>query len=154
MRQPSQEREERSVRKTVRWRLAFVILLAAAGAACGDNSVTGGEQEQALTCPSAGVPFCASPNDARQGTADALGRSTPALQNATARADLTTSLGQLNAALNDGAGNITDAQAAVRRSREVLATARGQVATFPSDAPDLGAIELLLNALAPLIGMT
>jgi hypothetical protein len=137
--------------------LAALVMLAGASVSCGGGD--GGTPPPpppppALTCPSAGVPLCtntASAAAARDGTSDAATRSTPALENATARTAVATNLGQLDAAI--GVGNITDARAALGRARDAITAARGQTG-FPGDAPDLAAIELLLDRVAPLIGVS
>jgi hypothetical protein len=137
--------------------VAVVALLL--GGACGgggddDDGGGGPVGTQPVTCPSANVPVCTSGTGAtaRDVVSDASGRSTPALENTAARTALTTNLGQLDAAI--GGGNITDARAALTRAREAITTARGQLANFAGDAADLAAIELILDQIAPLIGVS
>lgn len=106
-------------------------------------------------CPAADVPLCTSATAAaaaRDAASDAATRSTPALENTTARTALATSLAQLDAAL--GAQNITDAREGLARSRDAIAAARGQLTNFPGDAADLAAIELMLDYVAPLLGVS
>jgi hypothetical protein len=137
------------------WVIRHAALVAAlsawAGVAsgCGDKQDKITEVERDQMCPSAQAQLCsnaAAAAAAREASSDATSRSVPALENATARAALASSLAQLDAALV--AGNITKARAALIDSRTALGAAGGQ----PGDAPDLGAIELLLDHVAPLIG--
>ena len=129
--------------------VAGATSLLGATLSCGDK---GPGPVQPITCPSANVPVCtpATATAARDVTSDASSRSTPALENTTARSALGTNLGQLDAALANG--NITDARAALGRVREAITAARAQLTQFPGDAADLTAIELQMDQVAPLIG--
>jgi hypothetical protein len=153
MRHSPREPTKRAAAKIAQRGLAAAAL-GAACIACGDSPTQLQQQEPPpLTCPSAGVPLCSSPAAtaaARDGTSDAAARSTAALENTTARAALATNLGQLDAAL--GTQNITNARAALGRVRDAISAGRGQLNQFPGDAPDLAAIELLLDQVAALLG--
>ncbi|MDQ3998113.1 MAG: hypothetical protein M3303_13985 [Gemmatimonadota bacterium] len=83
---------------------------------------------------------------ARDATSDGMTRSLLGIENASGRATLESTLRDLEKAI--AANNITKAQDAFTRSRTALALAGGE----PGDAPDLGAIELLLDHVGPLIG--
>jgi hypothetical protein len=127
---------------------AAVAAWLAAGSACKDNPGPGPDPERDLMCPEAQVQVCdpAVRTVARDASSDAVSRSVPALENAAGRAALAGSLGQLDGAIANG--NITQARLAFDNSRSALAAAGGEAA----DAPDLGAIELLLDYVGPLIG--
>jgi hypothetical protein len=146
----------RSAASAVRRRLAATALLgAAAYVGCGGDATGPEHQQQDQVCPTASVPLCAAVNSsaassARESASDAASRSTPALENATARSALGAGLSQLDAAL--AAGNVTKALAALRATREALTSARAQLNSFPGDAADLAAIELTLDQVAPLLG--
>jgi hypothetical protein len=133
------------------WRAAWIVGLgvwAVVGAGCRDPVEVVDEM-----CPEAQVTLCSDPTAkaaAQEGGSDVSARSTPALENAAARQALAASLVELNTAL--GAGNITKSRNALGESRRALATAQTQLSTFAGDAADLGAIELLLDHVASLIG--
>jgi hypothetical protein len=121
---------------------------------CGGDA-TGPVRPPEQSCPSANVPICAGDETtdvAREAVADLVGRVAPKLENPTARDALVTGLGQL--AIEAGLGNVTAARRALSFSREALAAALGQRATYPGDVPDLGAIELELDRMAILLGTT
>jgi hypothetical protein len=145
--------EERAWIGRHRGRVAALALAAAMTVACGgetpDPDPIGPVVERDLMCPSAQVPLCSdqgATDAARDGSSDAVTRSVAAIENAAGRASLDVSLRELESAI--AAKNITKARAALAKSRTALATAGGQ----PADAPDLGAIELLLDYIDPLIG--
>ena len=134
---------------------AFAALASILVNACGGGGEHGTGVERPLTCPSASVPLCSTPTGAaaaRDGASDGATRSAAALDNTTARTALNTNLTQLDAALV--AQNVTDARAALSRARDAIATARGQLGSFPGDAADLGSIELMLDYIAPLLGVS
>lgn len=141
--------------KIERSRLVVLSLLVGVGvSSCGDGRGAT-EPPAALTCPSADVPLCSRLTKraaAQDAASDAAARSLPALENASTRAALGTSLSRLSTALT--AGNITDARAALTGSREALGGARGQLSTSPGDAADLASIELMLDQVAPLLGVS
>lgn len=125
--------------------LAFVV-------ACSDSTAPPAAAADEV-CPTASVPLCTDVDAAaraRDGVADAVTRSTPAIDNPPVRAAFTTALGQLEAAL--AAGNVTRGREALRQSRAGVASARGQLGAFPGDAADLAAIELVLDRVGPLLG--
>jgi hypothetical protein len=134
-------------------RLALVVALAVWG---GVTVGCGGEKPPEIIvppvdemCPGTQVRFCTDPPAAaaaREAASDATSRSVRALENAEARAALATKLGQLESAL--AAGNITKARLALSDSRTALGAAGSQAA----DMPDVGAIELMLDHVDPLIG--
>jgi hypothetical protein len=130
--------------------LAGVAMLGAAG--CGGDA-TGPVRPPEQMCPSVAVPICDDDERAdvaREAVADLVGRIAPKLENPAARETLVTGLGQL--AIEVGLGNVTAGRRALTFSREALAAALGQRATYPGDAPDLGAIELELDRMAMLLG--
>lgn len=145
-------------RQRVGRRVGLVVGIAvclATGSGCGGDGATPPPPppppSQDLVCPSSGVPLCGNANAAvtvRDAVSDAITRSAPALENATARAALLTNLGQLEANLAAGVMNITKARIAYTATRAAIPGASSQ----GPDAPDLGAIELLLDHIAPLIG--
>jgi hypothetical protein len=130
-------------------RMAVVIVVGVAIVACGEKKT---EVVPDVICPAAQVRLC---NDdgaaliARDGVADAAERATLGLENATARSTLVGNLGQLRTALTDR--NVTRARAALATTRESIATARGQLSSFPGDAADLAGIELMLDFVAALL---
>jgi hypothetical protein len=99
-----------------------------------------------LTCTNAAVPFCTEPPEAKaavvEATSDAQTRSVGALKNGSAAQALSLNLMDLSTALS--AGEISRARSALARSRQELEKGRGQLSTYPGDAPDLTAIELAL----------
>jgi hypothetical protein len=132
--------------------LAGVALLTAA-AGCGGDGPTGPVRPPEQSCPTAGVPLCQDDERgdvAREAVADLVGRVAPKLENPAAREALVTGLGQL--AIETGLGNVTAARRALAFSRDALAAAMAQRATYPGDVPDLGAIELELDLMAVLLG--
>jgi hypothetical protein len=145
-----------SVRIT-RFRVALltgIALVGAVGVGCGGDA-TGPVRPPEQTCPSVAVPICQDEERAdvaREAVADLVGRIAPKLENPTARDALVTGLGQL--AIEVGLGNVTAARRALTFSRESLNAALAQRATYPGDAPDLGAIELELDEMAVLLGTT
>ena len=133
-------------------RLASAALLGVAGAACGGDA-TGPVRPPEQTCPSVAAPICEDEERAdvaREAVADLVGRIAPKLENPTAREALVTGLGQL--AIEVGLGNVTAGRRALSYSRDALAAALAQRATYPGDTPDLGAIELELDQMALLLG--
>jgi hypothetical protein len=133
--------------------LAGLVAWVVGTTACSDS--TGPEPPPPppdVTCPGAQVRACddATRSVALDGTADASRRSAPALENAAARTAVESSVDRLNTSL--AAGNITKALAALADSRRAVEAARSQLGTFVGDAADLGAIELLLDHVASLIG--
>jgi hypothetical protein len=130
-------------------RMAVVLLMGAASVACGEDPP---EPPRDETCPAAQVRLCSDPGAAaiaRDGIADAAARSTLGLENATARSALAGNLGQLGTQL--AAHNVTQSRAALAATRESIATARGQLSSFPGDAADLASIELMLDFVAALL---
>jgi hypothetical protein len=133
-------------------RLAWVAFVAATGAGCGDGP-TGPVRPPEQSCPSVSVPLCddsESSDAAREAVADLVGRVAPKLENPAAREALVNGLGQL--AIEAGLGHVTAARRALAFSREALAAAMAQRASYPGDTPDLGAIELELDRMATLLG--
>jgi hypothetical protein len=134
--------------------VAAAVLLAAGGTSCGGDA-TGPVRPPEQNCPTAAVPICQSDERtdvAREAVADLVGRIAPKLENPAARESLVTGLGQL--AIEAGLGNVTAGRRALTFSREALAAALAQRATYPGDVPDLGAIELELDRMALLLGTT
>ena len=132
--------------------LTGAILVALTSPSCGGDA-TGPVRPPEQSCPAAAVPICESDDRtdlAREAVADLVGRIAPKLENPTARAALVTGLGQL--AIEAGLGNVTAGRRALTFSREALAAALAQRATYPGDVPDLGAIELELDRMAILFG--
>jgi hypothetical protein len=125
--------------------MAGLAICAAVSLACSDN---GPDVERDLMCPEAQVSLCDPIVGAvaRDASSDATGRSVPALEPSAAQAALAASLGRLNSQI--ATGNITQARDAFDDARSKLAAAAGQ----PGDAPELGAIELMLDYVGPLIG--
>jgi hypothetical protein len=133
--------------------LTVVALTGATGVACAGGDVTGPVRPPEQTCPSVSVPICqdeAQADVAREAVADLVGRVAPKLENPSARDALVTGLGQL--AIEAGLGNVTAARRALSFSRDALNAALSQRATYPGDAPDLGAVELELDRMAVLLG--
>jgi hypothetical protein len=133
----------------------LLAALATAGIACGDPPTQPHPDETCIGGST--VPYCSASNApmaaaARDAASDAASRSTPALDNATTKSALGTSLSALNTALAEG--NITQARAAVTNARNAIATGRSQLSSFPGDAADLAAIELALDQVAPLLGVS
>jgi hypothetical protein len=127
-------------------------LFGASVAGCGDGP-TGPLRPPEQSCPSVAVPLCdneESADVAREAVADLVGRVAPKLENPSAREALVTGLGQL--AIEAGVGNVTAARRALTLSRDALSAAMSQRASYPGDAPDLGAIELELDRMATLLG--
>jgi hypothetical protein len=132
--------------------LGSVAVLSAAVGGCGGDA-TGPVRPPEQSCPSAAVPICENDEHAdvaREAVADLVGRIAPKLENPAAREALVTGLGQL--AIEVGLGNVTAGRRALTFSREALAAALAQRATYPGDTPDLGAIELELDRMAGLLG--
>jgi hypothetical protein len=128
--------------------IAGLAAWAAAGSACSDGGTEPPPPPQDVVCPSAGVPVCSNPAPVREAVSDAIDRSVTALESATARNALAASLGKLQAALAGNPINITNARVGYDESRSALGAAGGA----PGDAPDLGAVELMLDYVGPLIG--
>lgn len=123
-------------------------------AACSGDSPTGPREPTELTCATSRVQYCASETvalHAQAGTLDASERLATALENPAARQTLEVHLGRLAAALD--AKKIQSARTAMTAARAAIVAARAQRDAYPGDIPDLAAIELLLDALAPLLGM-
>jgi len=134
--------------------VALLGVIGAIGAGCSGDA-TGPVRPPEQRCPSAGVPICADDETAdiaREAVADLVGRVAPKLENPGAREALVTGLGQL--AIEVGLGNITAARRALTFSRDALNAALAQRATYPGDSPDLGAIELELDRMASLLGIS
>ena len=131
------------------WRLTVLVLAAALSTACnGDKPDPGPIIETDLKCPAAQVPLCTdavAEAAARDASSDAVSRSVGALEDATVRSALESVLRKLQTAITDR--NITKAREAIRDSRNALAVAGSAAA----DAPDRGAIELMLDYVDPLI---
>jgi hypothetical protein len=139
-----------------RSRLAFlaVSLLGAASATCGSDA-TGPVRPPEQSCPLIAVPICedeARADISREAVADLVGRIAPKLENPEARQALVTGLGQL--AIEVGLGNVTAGRRALAFTRDALNAALAQRATYPGDVPDLGAIELELDRMATLLGVS
>lgn len=130
--------------------LRVVFVMAAAVAALAIAACSESAAPSELTCPSAAVPLCAKEDSTVAAvasvTTDAGTRSLGALANPAARTALATELAAIDAAID--ARNVTQARAAVERTRTALASAREQLSTHPGDAPDLAAIELALVQVA------
>ena len=151
---PTQRAGGRHVRRP--FAVAAAALGAASYLACSDSTAPPPPPADDV-CPTATVPLCSGANAAvaaaaRDAVADAVGRSTPALENAGARPELAASLAELEAML--AAGNVTRSRNALGRARAALTAAHAQLGTFPGDAPDLTAIELALDRVAPLLGVS
>jgi hypothetical protein len=133
--------------------LTGVAMSVAIGVGCAGGDATGPVRPPELICPSVAVPICQDEEQAdiaREGVADLVGRLAPKLENPSARDALVTGLGQL--AIEAGLGNVTAARRALAFSRDALNAALAQRASYPGDAPDLGAIELELDRMALLLG--
>jgi hypothetical protein len=131
------------------WLRAGLAALALLAAACGDKGPNDPVVEKDVFCPESQVTLCTTPAVApvaRDATSDGMTRSLLGIENATGRAALESALRDLEKAI--ASNNITQAQKAYASSRTALGSAGGQ----PGDAPDLGAIELLLDHVGPLIG--
>jgi hypothetical protein len=137
--------------KKLRSALVAGVALVSANACGGD--ATGPVRPAEQTCPSVAVPICQNDEQAdvaREAVADLVGRVAPKLENPVARDALVTGLGQLT--IEVGLGNVTVARRALAFSRDALAAALAQRATYPGDVPDLGAVELELDRMAVLLG--
>jgi hypothetical protein len=136
--------------------LAGLVAGAVLSAACSDSTGVKNDDQIVVTdqmCPSTQVPVCtdaAVMDVARDVASDGSGRSVLALENTAARTAIAERLTDLNTAL--AAGNVTKTRKALASARTALDAARGQLASFGGDAPDLDSIELLLDHVASVVG--
>ena len=136
--------------------LAGLVVGAVLSGACSDSTGPKKDDQILVTdqlCPSTPVPVCtdaAVMDVARDVASDGSARSVLALENTAARTAIAEKLTALNTAL--AAGNVTKTRTALASARAALDAARGQLASFGGDAPDLDSIELLLDHVASVVG--